>query len=352
MDMRSTGLATDEGVLFTGNWRSFARIAAANFALTVVTLGAYRFWAKARERRYLWSNTRILGHELEWSGSGGEMFVGFLLAMPIFLPVMALIGFGLPALAGKVHWSLFAAASAASYLLFFTMVAFARFRALRYRLSRTRWRGIRGGSNDNGLRYTARALGWYAVAFFSLGILYPWTHKNIWNQRWRPMSFGPLAFRSDTDTRAVRGHWAVVWICFAVANAMLLLFTLPGIIIYGPGAPGLVVPLLCYATMGLAFLAYNSRFLRSAVDWMGLGEIDFTLDVDFDEWMVFHLQTFGLAIVTLGLAMLFYGYRKWRFLVSRLEIHGTIDPQLLTQSATRGSREAEGLADAFDIGAF
>src|SRR5262245_27829204 len=85
-----------EGVSFTGNWKSFSRIAIPNLVLTLLTLGLFRFWAKARERRYLWAHTRILGSELEWTGTGTELLFGFLLALPIFVPLLLAAGILLP----------------------------------------------------------------------------------------------------------------------------------------------------------------------------------------------------------------------------------------------------------------
>jgi hypothetical protein len=38
-------------------------------------------------------------------------------------------------------------------------------------------------------------------------------------------------------------------------------------------------------------------------------------------------------------------------MIRHARIHGTIDVSHLTQSMTRAPREAEGFADAFDIGA-
>lgn len=54
---------------FTGTWRDYLPIALSNLALTIVTLGFYRFWAKARERRYLWSRTRFIDDKLEWTAN-------------------------------------------------------------------------------------------------------------------------------------------------------------------------------------------------------------------------------------------------------------------------------------------
>ena len=79
--MTSAAAGADRAVRFTGSWREYLPIAATNVLLTIVTLGVYRFWATARQRRYLWSRTEVIGDRLEWSGTGKEMFIGFLMVM-------------------------------------------------------------------------------------------------------------------------------------------------------------------------------------------------------------------------------------------------------------------------------
>ena len=73
----------DRAMRFTGNWKDYLPIAATNVLLIIVTLGIYRFWAKARERRYLWSRTHFIDDQFEWTGTGKEMFVGFLFVVAI-----------------------------------------------------------------------------------------------------------------------------------------------------------------------------------------------------------------------------------------------------------------------------
>src|SRR5262245_26897471 len=58
-----------------------------NLFLTIFTLGIYRFWAKTRLRRFQWTNTRIDGEGFEYTGSGKELFLGFLKAVVILVPV-------------------------------------------------------------------------------------------------------------------------------------------------------------------------------------------------------------------------------------------------------------------------
>jgi len=52
-----------------------------NLLWTVLTLGIFRFWAITRIRRYLWSRTRFQGERFEYTGTGGELFIGVLLAI-------------------------------------------------------------------------------------------------------------------------------------------------------------------------------------------------------------------------------------------------------------------------------
>ena len=148
MDALTTASASadDRAIHFTGNWREYLPIAATNALLIIVTLGIYRFWAAARQRRYLWSHAHVIDDTLEWTGTGKEMFIGFLIVIAILAPFFLFIQFLLPALVarGKVG-----AAGGLMFLFYVALIylgGFARFRALRYRLSRTYWHGIRGGA--------------------------------------------------------------------------------------------------------------------------------------------------------------------------------------------------------------
>ncbi|MDP6709654.1 MAG: DUF898 family protein, partial [Alphaproteobacteria bacterium] len=52
-----------------------------NALLNIVTLTIYRFWAKSRVRRYLWSGMRMTSDRFEYTGSGMELFLGFLIVL-------------------------------------------------------------------------------------------------------------------------------------------------------------------------------------------------------------------------------------------------------------------------------
>ena len=145
--------SADSAFTFEGNWQDFARIALPNLLLTIVTLGIYRFWATARERRYLWSRTRFVDEHLEWAGTGMELFAGFVIVLVLFGVPYFGVSFVSQALIARGYEALGSALGVAALLSIFYLGGVARFRALRYRLSRTRWRGIRGGSDSKGFAF-------------------------------------------------------------------------------------------------------------------------------------------------------------------------------------------------------
>ena len=114
-----------------------------NGLLRLITLGLYSFWAKTEVRRRLWSFTRLNGEPLEYTGSGKELFLGFLIMFGVIALPALFAGVAVAAFFGPGSGAL-ALYQIALYLLFFLLIGNAIYRAQRYRLSRTRWRGIRG----------------------------------------------------------------------------------------------------------------------------------------------------------------------------------------------------------------
>src|SRR6185503_1276514 len=189
----------DRAIRFTGSWREYLPIAATNALLIICTLGVYRFWAAARQRRYLWSRTEFIDDTLEWTGTGKEMFLGFLIVIAVLAPFFLFFQFLFPALIARGKAD---AAFGLSFLFEIALIylgGFARFRALRYRLSRTYWHGIRGGSDDPGWNYGGEYLGRLALSLVTFFIVYPWAATRLWNSRWNAMSFGPLPFRANLN---------------------------------------------------------------------------------------------------------------------------------------------------------
>src|SRR5215510_789955 len=56
-----------------------------NFLLIIITLTIYRFWGKTNLRRYAWSHTTLQGQRFEYTGRGGELFIGFLIVVGLYV---------------------------------------------------------------------------------------------------------------------------------------------------------------------------------------------------------------------------------------------------------------------------
>jgi len=141
-DISAAGAARP--LTYTGRKREIARLSLGIGLLNLITLSIYRFWGTTRLRRYLWSHVSFDGHALEYIGRGSELFVGFLIAIVILIPAVLVIG-GVYLFAASQGPLAHVVLQLLSYLAAFYLLYVALYRARRYRLSRTLWRGIRAG---------------------------------------------------------------------------------------------------------------------------------------------------------------------------------------------------------------
>ena len=105
--------------------------------LTVITLGFYRFWMKSRLRRWYWSSVRPGGLPLEYVGEPLEKLLGFLIAVALLAFYIGVVNL----LLMFMSLSVFEGAAPAFLLSFAGVIPlwfYARYRARRYVLSRTR----------------------------------------------------------------------------------------------------------------------------------------------------------------------------------------------------------------------
>ncbi|MES2498581.1 MAG: YjgN family protein [Pseudomonadota bacterium] len=336
---------------FHGNWREFAPIALTNLLLIIVTLGIYRFWAKTRERRYLWSRTDFIGDPLEWTGTGQELFIGFVMALLLFgVPLVAIqfvaqgmimrghLGFA------KILGFLFTGA-----LLY--VIGVARFRALRYRLSRTLWHGIRGGSDEKGLGYGWSYLWKSVVGGFFFGLMLPWSMIDLWNQRWNDMSFGSHSFAAGAEHGPLLKR---LLLCYGAIILFVLLLVALAAVSTPLGATAIVVLMMIGITLMLFgfFTIYYALFLRLAIGGLSLNRIDFRFTARSFDIVRLIIGDLALLVGTLGLGFVFLSYRHWSFFIRHMDASGEIDLAALAQSLTEAPRQGEGLLDAFDVGAF
>lgn len=139
-------------IAFQGDTVGIAGLGLVNGVLKVLTLGLYSFWAKTEVRRRIWGATRLNGEPLKYTGTGKELLLGFLIVFAVVALPVLLIGVAV-ALISAGDQRAIALFQGTLYLVFFLLVGNAIYRAQRYRLSRSEWRGIRGALAGSPGRY-------------------------------------------------------------------------------------------------------------------------------------------------------------------------------------------------------
>ena len=159
-------------VEFSGKRGALFWLALKTGFFTILTLGFYRFWMKTRLRRWYWSAIRPGGHAMEYTGDPMEKLLGFFIAVVILTFYIGIVNLLLMFISFSVFNS-----SVIGYLLSFAGVIpiwfYARYRARRYVLARTRWRGVRFGLEKGAWGYAIRALWYWFLTIITAGILWP-----------------------------------------------------------------------------------------------------------------------------------------------------------------------------------
>ena len=118
-------------VEFTGSGREYFRVWIVNVLLSIVTLGIYTPWARRRTAQYFYSHTHVADSPLEFAAQQRKMVFGFLLMAALYLAYQIAAETG-QELATTILLSGFA-----------VLTPFLWGSAMRFRLSATRWRGVR-----------------------------------------------------------------------------------------------------------------------------------------------------------------------------------------------------------------
>jgi uncharacterized membrane protein YjgN (DUF898 family) len=182
--------SSEPAVRFVGNPRVFWRLLLRGAVLLAFTLGIYRFWLATDIRRFLWSNTEIAGVTLEYNGTALELLTGFLIAVALLVPLY--VGVFMAALTLGPMGEL---AGLLSFPFLAYLGHFAVYRARRYRLTRTIFRGVRCHQTGSAMRYAVCALFWWTLIILTLGLAYPFAQASLERFKMRHTFYGNLSGR-------------------------------------------------------------------------------------------------------------------------------------------------------------
>lgn len=341
-----------------------------NFLLRIVTLGIYNFWGKTEVRKRIWSAIRVNGEPLQYTGTGKEMFLGFLfvlgvVVLPVFLLTMAVsIAFG-------PNSAITAGFQAALYIAFFYLIGVAMHRAVRYRMSRTNWRGIRGGLDGSAWQYGWTYFWTGIVLVLTLGWASPWRTTKLQGLITNDMKFGNRPFRFTASAGPLYGPFALLWLSAIVIFAGIgfaiwsFIAGMPGgITVFAPGRrpdPGSVIRLvlLIYGVFFLGFVLfavvsawYRAKVMNHFAAHTSFEEAHFTGSATGASLIWLAVSNMLMVLLTLGLLAPVAQARSARYFVERLRLDGSASLAQILQRAHDAGTRGEGLAQAFDIDAF
>ena len=327
---------------FHGTGGGLFKIMLINWILTIFTLGIYYFWGKTKVRRYLWEQSSFAGDRFYYHGTGGELFKGAV----IFGLILGLLNAGAYAL-GQT-WGpeakLFAEIGT-SYLILL-LLPIIMVGAMRYRLSRTAWRGIR--LSFRGKRKSALWLYIKGYIFTSLTLGLYWPYFTIQKQKfWKSNAyFGNQAFQYDGEGKDI----LKAFLLFVVSGVVL--FASPSFLIGYFGfevqeimmvSLGMFVP---FAIIYLYYSAFLDRYNWSKTQFAGG---TFKYDATGGQWFLLNFTNLLLFVFTVGLALPLIIIRYRKFLAEHLTVHGNMQLSQIVQEAQKSSALGEGAADGFDM---
>jgi uncharacterized membrane protein YjgN (DUF898 family) len=303
---------------FSGKAGEFARLLLGGSILLIPTLGFYRFWLITDVRRHLWANTRLGNDSFEYTGTGKELLIGFLIALAILTPVYAAYF-----ILGLVAENLQAFASFPLVAILYGFGQYALYRSRRYRATRTIFRGVRFWMTGSAWGYAGRALLWDIGTVLTLGLLYPWRTAALERYKMRNTRFGDLAgdFVATGGTFFRRGWW--LWILGLLVPVALFVATLGVAAGANPAEGGMVRMAALSAGLTFALLfaliiiywLLRGIQLRWYMEGIRFGPVEVLSDLR--KWQVFgcYVRTFlamlAYAAVAVGVMIaLFYAVRE------------------------------------------
>ena len=346
---------------FRGEGWSYFKLLFVNMLLTIITLGVYVFWARTRMRRYVWSHSHLLGQPMEYTGTGKELFISFIIVMPFV--VVGLLAHQQTVLL-LVGSPLVVAPFLVMYVGLLFLWQFVSYRAIRYRLTRTRWRGIRGNLSGSAVVFALKSMGWLALAMVTFGLALPWVSARLADMQLNNVWFGNRRLQFNGPAKELVKSF------FLMMFAVLVLFVICGVIGYSAisdltaaqqqGGLDMAVQssvvgrfVLVYVILGLGMLVctayYQATFYQWIIGHMVFGHMAMRSRVSGTQVLALRLTNTLILMFTLGLGFAWTHMRTMRLYLHSIDYKGDPDLASLLQDTQAAPSRGEGLLDALDM---
>jgi len=282
-----------------------------NLLKTILTLGVYYFWAKVKTRQYLWGQTDFAGDRFGFHGTGKELLLGYLKAVVVFGGLVLI----------QLFLSLAEQKILALVVFWGGLIALwplALMGAVRYRLSRTSWRGIRFSFRGEYQPFLGLFVRGVLLMALTLGLYYPFYQASLRRFLIGHAAFGSTLFTFDGQGKELFGKFILA-----------LLLTIP--------------------TLGLIWIWYTA--LQRRYNWGHTSVAEARFHSTVTGWGLFGLGVVNLLMIifSLGLAIPWATVRTLRYDCSNLVLQGPLDLDSIAQQAQAATPAGEELADLLGI---
>lgn len=350
---------------YQGRFGDVMGIVVANTLLGIITLGIYRFWGKTRLRRYLWSRVSLTGEPFEYTGTAKELFIGFVIVMIILGPLFLL---GVAASLWPTQVWLLAVSQIVPLVVVVVLVPIALFRARRYRLSRTLWRGVRFGQTGRSLPYCGRVVLWSALQALTLGILTPLKRTALQRYRTRHTWYGNARFSFDGRGRDLLWRWLLAWLLLPFTLFISYAWYRAAELRYFARRTGVAGLSFEMSIKGRSFVGYYLLYMLllspvllivyALIAGFSIGGSfgeptppqDFAAALTSGQQIALYASAFVAYLVSNAINTLVWTHNILGLLCRNTVVGGALDFAAIRQSDLDAPKHAEGLADIFDVG--
>ena len=190
MDIITERSITKPTIKYFGKGAEFAIIYFKNIILTLITLGLYYPWAKVEILKYHYQSTELEQARFSFHATGKEVFRGFIKVYVIFILLYAFLFYALQ----TENDVLMVSAIGFFYLFLLLIIPFAIHGAVRYRSSRSSWKGIHFKYLGDRTEFFWLYVKGLLITVFTLGIYGAWFQVDIRKYIFSHLRFGDLSF--------------------------------------------------------------------------------------------------------------------------------------------------------------
>jgi uncharacterized membrane protein YjgN (DUF898 family) len=319
---------------FQGDGKSYFGIWLINAVLTALTMGLYYPWARANRLRYLYNSLELEGSRFTFHGTGAEIFRGF---VKVWLVLAIFFGTYIYAIVTQKA-GLILLVVVVFLLGLFGLMGLLIHGAMRYRASRTSWRGLHFGYDGSASELSKLCAKGLFLTVITFGIYSFWFTNDLRRYVFGHLRYGVARFNyngSGTDLFVM-----------AVKAVFLLPLTL---YLYA----------IEYRRAQMAYLFDRLHLRDGDPNLPQQGKLDFSTAYTFSGLFGLLVVNFLLVVFTFGLGYPWAVVRSLRYVFDNLSLVGDLNLDYIVRGADTNSNaaadsalDAIGLEDSINIGDF